>query len=125
MKIYCTGCNATVNARLTSGSEIYPHRNDLNLLPFWVCDNCQNYVGCHHKTKNRTQPLGCIPTAELRKARNEVHKILDPLWKSGVIQRKKLYFTIGEKLGYKFHSANIQSVKEAEEVIKIINNISV
>jgi len=77
--IYCCGCLIKVNARLTDGSEIYPHRKDLSSLPFWVCDKCGNYVGCHHKTSNRTAPLGCIPTSEIRAARNRIHKMLDPM----------------------------------------------
>lgn len=29
MKIYCTGCEEDVEARLTDGQERYPHRPDL------------------------------------------------------------------------------------------------
>ena len=56
--IFCCGCQRKVDARLTNGEEMYPHRYDLANLPFWKCDVCQNFVGCHHKTKNRTKPLG-------------------------------------------------------------------
>ena len=38
MLIYCCGCAQDVTARLTDGSEIYPHRLDLADIPFWVCD---------------------------------------------------------------------------------------
>ncbi len=62
MLIYCCGCNEKIKARLTNGEEIYPHRTDLYLLPFWKCDSCGNFVGCHHKTDNPTKPLGCIPS---------------------------------------------------------------
>lgn len=62
MKIYCTGCGKDVQARLTDGAERYPHRPDLYELPFWKCDTCGNYVGCHHKTRAPTKPLGCIAT---------------------------------------------------------------
>lgn len=78
--IYCCGCKADVGARLTDGREIYPHRADLAALPFWKCDACGNAVGCHHKTKERTRPLGCIPTPELKTARSHIHRVLDPLW---------------------------------------------
>ena len=83
MNIRCCGCQKKVEARLTDGSEIYPHRKDLYSLPFWKCDVCGNFVGCHHKTKNRTRPLGCIPTPEIKNARKHIHAILDPLWQSG------------------------------------------
>ena len=64
--IHCCECSEKVNARLTDECEIYPHRQDLKSLPFWKCDTCGNHVGCHHKTKNRTQPLGCIPSDEIK-----------------------------------------------------------
>ena len=88
MTLYCCGCSTDVNARLTDGREIYPHRPDLYSLPFWRCDNCKNYVGCHHKSKNRTHPLGCIPTPEIKEARKKIHAIIDPMWKSGAMTRK-------------------------------------
>ena len=45
-EILCCGCGGEkVQARLTHGSEIYPHRKDLYSLPFWKCDACGNFVG--------------------------------------------------------------------------------
>ena len=77
--IYCCGCATDVNANLKSGKDIYPHRADLHSLPFWMCPTCKNFVGCHHKTRNRTAPLGCIPTTELKNARRHLHALIDPL----------------------------------------------
>ena len=118
--IRCCGCSKKVEARLTDGSEIYPHRKDLSKLPFWKCDACNNYVGCHYKTKDRTRPLGNIPTKEIRSARQHIHKILDPLWKNGKHNRKEIYKIISDKLGWNYHTAMIRSVDEAREVYKII-----
>lgn len=120
MKIHCCGCNEKVDARLTDGGEIYPHRPDLKSIPFWKCDTCGNYVGCHHKTKNPTQPLGIIPTPELRNARNHIHRILDPLWTDGKIKRRELYKAISDKLGWKYHTAKIRSIEEAREVYRLV-----
>ena len=115
--IRCCGCDGEkVEARLTDGSEIYPHRKDLYSLPFWKCDACGNFVGCHHKTKNRTQPLGCIPTPELKNARKHIHKLLDPIWESGKMKRKDIYAKISERVGWKYHTAQIRSVEEAREI---------
>lgn len=122
--IWCCGCNEKVKARLTDGSEIYPHRRDLHPLPFWKCDKCGNYVGCHHKTKNRTQPLGCIPTPEIKNARQNIHKLLDPIWKAGKIKRSELYLEISNRVGWKYHTAQIRSVEEAREIYKIIKEIN-
>lgn len=119
MMIWCCACNADVDARLTNGAEIYPHRPDLRKLPFWRCDTCDGYVGCHHKTTDRTRPLGVIPTAELRTARNQIHRMIDPLWRNNKITRKRLYKRISDELGYSFHSARMKSMSEVESVLNI------
>jgi hypothetical protein len=123
MIIYCCCCEQDIKAVLTDGSEIYPHRKDLYDLPFWKCETCNNFVGCHHKTANRTQPLGCIPTKEIRNARNHIHRILDPVWQDGRFKRKKVYKMMSEKLGYKFHTANTKSIEECRAVYRIIKEL--
>jgi len=122
--IYCCSCGKDVYARLTDGKEIYPHRVDLFKLPFWKCDDCGNYVGCHHKTSKPTQPLGCIPTKEIKEARIHIHELLDPIWKSGKISRAKLYKKISSEIGFNFHTANIRSIEEARVAYKIVKSIS-
>jgi len=123
MELYCCGCGTTTDARLTDGTEIYPHRSDLSALPFWKCDQCGNYVGCHHKTKNRTRPLGCIPTPAIRIARKEIHKLLDPIWKSGKTSRKAIYVKLSNELGREFHTADIRSLEEARRLYQLIKLI--
>ena len=108
---------------MTDGEEIYPHRNDLASLPFWKCDACNNFVGCHHKTEDRTRPLGCIPTPDIKNARKHIHGILDPLWKSGKISRKAIYKLLSDEFGRKYHTANIRSIEEARQVYKSIKSI--
>lgn len=122
-EIHCCGCDKRVQARLTDGCEIYPHREDLASLPFWKCDECGNYVGCHHKTKNRTHPLGVIPTKEIKNARRHIHRILDPLWKSGRFKRKALYRKITDHVGWKYHTAKIRSVDEARQVYAFLKEL--
>lgn len=123
-EIHCCGCNGKVQARLTDGAEIYPHRDDLATLPFWKCDACGNFVGCHHKTKNRTNPLGCIATKEIKTARQHIHRILDPLWQSGRYKRKDIYAKLTEKFGRQYHTAHIRTVEEAREIYKFIRELS-
>lgn len=122
-QIHCCGCDEKVEARLTDGKEIYPHRSDLYSLPFWKCDTCGNYVGCHHKTIHRTNPLGHIPTPELRNARRHIHAILDPIWKNGFIKRNKLYAMISKECGWNFHTSMIRSVEECRKIYKIVQHI--
>src|SRR5689334_18018837 len=125
MRLYCCQCKDQVEARLANGGEVYPHRPDLADLPFWKCDGCGNHVGCHHKTKDRTRPLGNIPTKELKDARQHIHRILDPLWKEGRMPRGKLYAQIARELGIKeYHTAEIKTVEDARKVYAIVRGIS-
>lgn len=121
--IHCCECDGVITAYLTNGKEIYPHREDLKNIPFWKCEVCKNYVGCHHKTDNPTRPLGIIPNKELRNARQYIHAILDPLWKNKSIKRNFIYKKISEKLGWKYHTACIRNVNEARKVYSIILSI--
>jgi hypothetical protein len=123
-EIYCCGCGDQVDARLTDGQEIYPHRPDLSYLPFWKCDECGNYVGCHHKTDKPTRPLGCIPTPELMKARSHIHAVLDPIWKSKTLSRRQAYKRVSAELGYKYHTANIKSIEEARKVYRVVADLN-
>lgn len=123
MDIYCCGCKDDVNATLTNGAEIYAHRADLKDLPFWKCENCGNFVGCHHKTNNPTKPLGNIPTKELRNARQHIHKILDPIWENKIMSRGQVYAALAKRLGYQYHTAEIKTVDEARKVYSIIKEM--
>lgn len=123
MKLHCCGCGHDVEARLTNGKEVYPHRPDLFDLPFWKCDVCGNFVGCHHKTANRTCPLGCIPTPEIKRIRMKIHALIDPIWKSGRLSRSKLYLMLSKKVGWEYHTAKISTVEEAERVLKIAEGL--
>jgi uncharacterized protein DUF3268 len=118
--IYCTGCQCDVVARLTDGRERYPHRPDLAEIPFWKCDTCKNYVGCHWKTDTPTRPLGCIATPEILDARKKIHALLDPIWKNNRISRGQAYAYISKQLGYSYHAGEIRTMDEAREVWRVI-----
>ncbi len=116
MLLWCCACGKDVEARLTNGAEVYPHRPDLSDIPRWKCDDCGNHVGTHHKTKNPTKPLGNIPSPELKRARMKIHEIIDPVWKSGRMRRSTLYALISKRLGYEYHTGEIKTIEEARHV---------
>jgi hypothetical protein len=118
MELWCCSCAEFVQARLTDGAEVYPHRKDLSSLPFWRCDGCKNWVGCHHKTKDRTRPLGNIPSPELKKARKQIHALIDPLWKSKRIKRSDLYMRMSKKIGWNYHTASLRTIDEARKAYR-------
>lgn len=126
MIIYCTGCEKDVDARLTDGKERYPHRPDLHDLPFWKCDTCGAWVGCHHKTNKPTKPMGYLATPEILQVRIAVHDLIDPIWQSGEVPRGKIYAYMKKKLGYNYHSGEIKTLDEGRRVWKIaaeLNNM--
>lgn len=110
----CPAC--TRAARLSSGSEIYPHRADLAGVPVWICDGCGARVGCHPGT---TKPLGTPANEQLRKARILLHeRMIDPLWREGAdafyqegdsaakrrlrqVARARVYAFLAHRLGIK------------------------
>ena len=124
MKLYCCGCGQDVDARLTDGSEIYPHRTSLGELPFWRCDACGGFVGCHYKTKDRTRPLGCIPTAEIREARKYIHILLDSLWIDGNMNRKSVYAHLTKVLGREYHTADLRDLDEARRIYRACQTLA-
>lgn len=80
---YCGG-----DAALVTGQSIYPHRQDLKTLNFWICRPCDAYVGCHRQgvrvpgigISDGTLPFGTLANAETRAARKAAHQAFDPLW---------------------------------------------
>lgn len=116
MKLWCCQCQKDVEARLTNGAEIYPHRPDLASQPRWKCDGCGNHVGTHHKTSEPTKPLGNIPSPELKRARIFIHDLIDPAWKNGMTSRKAIYAHLSKAIGREYHTGEIRTIEEARAV---------
>ena len=116
--IMCLNCNQEVPAYLTDGREIYPHRRDLSAKHFWKCPRCGEFVGCH---PNTIEPLGSIPTQEIREARKKVHATIDPIWKEGVAKRGEIYGKLSKLIGKTYHTGNVSSTEEAEKIIAYLN----
>lgn len=91
--VTCPHCDR--QARLVDALVVYPRRIDFAGRWYWLCDPCDAYVGCH---KGTTTPLGRLANAELRKARQRVHKAFDPLWKSGRMKRSDAYAMLAKRL---------------------------
>lgn len=71
---WCQHCRMECADRY--GDEVYPGRPDLAKSIFWVCVYCGARVGSHPDGK----PLGTAANEELRRAREYVHSVLDPVW---------------------------------------------
>lgn len=119
MRLWCCQCQIDVDARLTSGAEVYPHRADLADIPRWICDGCLNHVGTHHKTDNPTRPLGNIPSPELKRARIAIHNLIDPAWKQKKVKRGALYAHISKEIGREYHTGELKTIDEARRVYRV------
>ena len=115
LKIYCVACDKNVEAISVFGDSIYPHRPDLAQLLFYQCPICRNYVGSHKDGR----PLGSIPTIELRKARHQVHLVIDEYWlpTKDQMKRKKLYTDLSKFIGKEYHTGNLNSVEECKKIV--------
>ncbi len=120
-ELWCTGCGKRVYVRLTNGEEIYPHREDLETRPFWICDMCGAFVGTHWKTDSPTLPMGVLATPEIRNARRAIHAMLDPLWQSKLIDRRAAYAHISERFGRTYHTGQLYTLAEAKRVYAIVS----
>lgn len=116
MKIFCVSCDKEVQAVAIFGNHIYPHREDLYSRKFYQCPHCGNYVGTHQDGR----PLGTIPTPELRRARNEVHRIIDEYWlpTKDRRRRKELYADLSEFIGREYHTGELNTIDECKAVIE-------
>ena len=122
MNIWCCNCQSEIVGRLTDGLEIYPSWPKLAHKPFWKCDTCGGYVGCHPDTR---VPLGIIPTPRVRKLRLEIHNVLDRLWKSGKMKRKHVYARLSQHLGKPYHTGELATEEEGQKVLSFLQTLKV
>lgn len=116
--IYCCECKRRVLAISVRGHVVYPDWRKYRSVAkkiFWQCPHCKNFVGSHENCKDK-KPLGCIPTKKLKRLRQNLHAVLDPLYKSGKITRTQLYKRMAKELDIpEYHTANLRSEAEAKQ----------
>lgn len=104
---------------LVRGERIYPHRSDLRDRPFWLCEPCNAYVGCHVGTTN---PLGRPAGPETRGARSAAHRVFDPLWRNGRMSRTQAYRWLREAMGLTKEECHIgmMNAEQARQALRIV-----
>lgn len=120
LKVVCPYCG--VPADLVTGTDLYPHRPDLESLKFWRCTPCDAHVGCHKNSKKHA-PLGRLANAELRLEKMRAHAAFDPLWKLGSMARKEAYKWLAEQLGVPFSKCHVGmfDVHQCREVVAAVS----
>ena len=61
----------------------------------WSCPSCGRWVGCYESSDFA---MGRVATSIERHERIEVHKVIDSIWKEGLLKRRDLYKEIAEVL---------------------------
>lgn len=80
---YCSVPELPYKATLVTGGTIYPHRDDLLHLNFWLCNSCGAYTGTHQAGHrgDGTVPKGRLADKPLRAIKMKTHTVFDDLWK--------------------------------------------
>jgi hypothetical protein len=121
--VTCHYCNQP--AELVTGKEIYPHLPNLHNSKFWRCQPCGAYVGCHRANKgygDGTVPLGILANAYLRRAKIDVHNLLDPMWKSGAMKRMEAYAWLAKEMNISLKECHIGmfSLAQCQQAIQLL-----
>ena len=82
----------------------------------YYCKDCDAYVGCHNNT---TRPLGTMANKELRSWRMKVHAAIDPIWKTGKLKRRSLYFRLSKLLGFQYHTGE-SDIEMCRKVLDLV-----
>jgi hypothetical protein len=102
MNPICPYCGK--ESKLVTGETLYPHRKDLYSLQFYLCSQCDAYVGCH---PGSNRPLGRLANKELREAKSAAHRVFDLIWKTGKMTRFNAYGWLANQLGIKRSNCHI------------------
>lgn len=124
MLIYCCNCQKDVEATQITGEQAYPHLPSLFLKRFWSCPHCGNFVGAHERGPLVGQPFGVIATPELKRLRQQLHNLIDPLWKIMRIDRKLIYKKMSDAVGKEYHTGEIRSIEEAHAALEHARKIN-
>lgn len=119
-------CACGGSPRLTDGREVYPHLPNLHHKRFWVCSSvgCDARVGCH---AGGSKPLGPImANAALRQARQRVHELFDPMWKSGRIDRTRAYDWLARRLNIEVRQCHVShfDLARCQKAISILEAVA-
>ncbi|EBB3816506.1 hypothetical protein RPT62_001383 [Salmonella enterica] len=77
---------------------------------YWICFNCNAWVGCHKNTKI---PYGRLANKNLRSLRRELHNIFDTIWESGSLTRSGAYSWLADKLSIPIRECHIGLFNES------------
>jgi len=118
-KLHCTSCNKTVNATIKKETEIYPDRKAYlakrEPRDYWAC-----VCGSHVRVdKEKVHVRYVLTTGKFSAIKNNIHSLIDPIWKSKKMTRPEVYRYMSKITKTKdFHVSLISCMKDAEKALK-------
>lgn len=115
--VKCPYCKAQAHLHPASFLNIKGAPGDL----YYVCARypaCNSYVKAHSFNH---LPMGTLANPFLRRKRQEAHKAMEQLWKSGLMSRKEAYRWLQVQMGLPAEEAHIAKFSEqrCEQVIQL------
>lgn len=102
----CTYCGK--EPELVAGNIVYPHRSDLFDKHFYMCRECDAYVGVHgSNSPYYGRAFGLLANPSLRLARSRAHQEVDRLWKENHMSRSKTYEYLADEMCYDIRYTHI------------------
>lgn len=117
-RVYCCQCKDYIKPDTVKGDVIYPNYPQLREKLFYQCRTCKNYCG------RSNADFVSIPTPEVRAMRKEVHDIIDPLWRGGLVGRGFVYKCMSEAMGYDYHNSSLSNMNEARKALKAAKSVA-
>ena len=117
-RVYCCQCKKYITPDTVKGDVIYPALPQFKDKLFYQCRDCKNYCG------RSNAKLVTIPTPEVRKLRKEVHEIIDPLWKDGMVSRGFVYKCMSDYMGYDYHNSSLSELNEAKKALRAAKTVA-
>lgn len=126
----CPYCHC--ETKLVKGEVIYPHLANTSPRPifldknFYMCiKDSDHYVGTY---RDNVTSLGRLADEELRKLKNEGHRIFDPLWKTKKVfeSQSKAYEWLSQKieLPQEFTHFGMFTAEQCKKAIALCENVS-
>ena len=101
----CPYCNK--RSERVTGREVYPHKKELLYQIFYQCKPCRAYIGTHKRSDGI--PIGRLANKDLRRAKADLHREFDQIWRNGLMSRAGLYIWLAKQLNINKQDCNIAS----------------
>jgi hypothetical protein len=122
MKVFCPYC--ALQAHKILGVALFPEREPLKNKIYYVCHDCDAYIGCHAKTHH---PYGRLANSELRALKAEVHQRLLKIHKGEdrLMKKHEAYEYLANEMNMSRSVCQVSyfTVQQCQEAIAILDKL--